>query len=447
MSALTPFWKETRATLVLALPIIFGQLLQNALSVIDTMMVGQVSVEAVAACSFASALFIVPLVFGFGVLGALSVFIARAAARHDREETVHLLRRGLVLSLGLSLLMVAAITALSHVLDWFHEPASVVALGQPFLLLLTYSIVPMYLFQTLKQFCEAQHRAWPPLLILIGGVLLNIALNWLFIYGHLGFPAMGLLGAGWATLLTRCAMFLLVAAYVAREFFPDALARQWLRQRLPNFTGYAELLRLGLPAGFQVILEVGAFTTAAIMMGWISEAALAAHQVAISVASTSFMVPLGLSMAVAIRVSHAMGKGLPTQARQAIHGSLLLTAGFMITTAIVLFIFARPLAALFIVDPSVVGLAAQVLIIAGLFQIFDGIQVVSFGALRGLHDVKIPTLFNLFGYWALGLPISYLIAFHFHGGATGIWWGLLAGLAFVAVCLVTRLEILLRRQK
>lgn len=439
------FWKETRSTLFLAMPIILGQVLQNSLGVIDTLMVGRVSVAAVAACSFATALFTVPLVFGFGVLAALSVFVARAAAQHNLVETAHLLRRGLVLSMGLAIAMVLGITFVSRGLVFFHEPAAVIAQGRPFLLLLTYSIVPMYLFQTLKQFCEAQHAAWPSLLILIIGVLVNVALNWIFIFGHWGAPPMGLLGAGWATLLTRTLIFGVLAGFVTARFFQTSIMRNAFGDSVFKFHGYRELLNLGLPVGAQVILEVGAFTMAAVMMGWISEAALAAHQVAISIASMSFMVPLGLSMALAIRVSHALGRGAWGRAAQAIRGTLLVTVSFMSGTALILFAFSHQLAAFFILDASVVMLAAHILIIAGLFQIFDGIQVVSIGALRGLHDVKVPTLINFFGYWGLALPLSYFLAFNEKWGALGVWSGLLAGLAFVACFLIIRLELALRK--
>ena len=439
------FWTETRSTLLLALPIIFGQLLQNSLSVIDTLMVGHVSVEAVAAASLATALFVVPLVFGFGVMGPFSVFVSGSNARGESLETIHHLRRELAVSVIIGVGLAILITVLSGYLNLLDQPTAVLAQARAFLLLLTWSIVPMYLFQTLKQYCEALHTAWPPMLILTGSVFLNIGLNWVFIFGHLGAPALGLIGAGWATLMTRTVTLIVLTAVVYRIHFRGSKKRHALLHGSFQWQGYKDLLGMGLPAGFQVILEVGAFTFAAIMMGWISEAALAAHQVAISVASTMFMVPLGLSMAVAIRVSHAIGSNDPQRARSCTRGALFVTLGFMSLTAIIICSLTHNLAAAFVHDSNVIVLAAQILFVAGLFQIFDGTQVVCTGALRGMHDVKLPTLLNFCGYWLIGLPVSYLLAFHLRLGAVGVWVGLLVGLAMASGLLLFRLKLILAK--
>lgn len=438
------FWVETGATCLLALPIICGQILQNSLSVIDTLMVGRVSVEAVAAGSLATALFVVPLVFGFGVMGPFSVFVSGAFARGEIAEAAHHLRRGLVLSFLLAIVLAVSITLLSGYLGLLDQPPGVLAQARSFLLLLSWSIVPMYLFQILKQYCEALHTAWPPMVILCFGVLINIGLNWVFIYGHWGAPPLGLLGAGWATLITRTIMLLVLAVVVARIHFREFDSRSAIRHGTFLWGGYQDLLKTGLPAGFQVTLEVGAFTFAAVMMGWISDHALAAHQIAISVASTTFMVPLGLSMAVAIRVSHAIGSGDMPRARLSVHGCLFTTVAFMSLSAIIICTFSHGLASLFIRDQDVVVLAAHLLFIAGLFQIFDGIQVTSTGSLRGLHDFVVPTLINFCGYWLLGLPVSYLLAFRFGYGARGIWLGLLIGMGLVSSLLLLRLGLKLK---
>ena len=413
------FWAETSATGLLALPIIFGQILQNSLSVIDTLMVGQVSVVAVAAGSLATALFVVPLVFGFGAMGPFSVFVSGAFARGELAETVHHLRRGLVLGFLLAIILAISITMMSDYLIDLDQPPDVLVQARSFLLLLSWSIVPMYLFQILKQYCEALHTAWSPMVILCFGVLINIGLNWVFIYGHCGAAPMGLLGAGWATLITRTLMLLVLAVAVVRIHFRNAESRDAFHHGSFQWAGYRDLLRTGVPAGFQVTLEVGAFTFAAVMMGWISDHALAAHQIAISVASTTFMVPLGLSIAVAIRIGHAVGSGDMPRARLSVQSCLSMTLVFMGLSAIMMFLFAHELASLFIRDQAVVLLAAQLLFIAGLFQIFDGLQVACVGSLRGLHDIVVPTLINFCGYWLLGLPVSYFLAFRLGYGARG----------------------------
>lgn len=439
------FWAETGATFFLALPIIFGQILQHSLSVIDTLMVGRVSVEAVAAGSLATALFVVLVVFGFGVLAPFSVFVTGSFAREDLREAAHHLQRGLVLGFLLAVVLAVLITWSSGYLYLLDQPPGVLSQARSFLLLLSWSIVPMYLFQVLKQYCEAFHMAWPPMVILCFGVLINIALNWIFIYGHCGALPLGLLGAGWATFITRTIMLLALGVVVARTHFPTADSRHALRHGSFHWPGYWDLLRTGVPAGFQISLEVGAFTFAAVMMGWISDHALAAHQIAISIAAMTYMVPLGLSLAVTIRVGHAVGSGDMPRARLSVQSCLAMTVAFMSLSAIVIFTFAHGLAALFIRDQAVVALAAQLLFIAGLFQIFDGIQVACVGSLRGLHDILVPTLINFGGYWMVGLPVSYLLAFHFQYGARGIWWGLLIGMFFVASLLLLRLALKLKR--
>jgi MATE family multidrug resistance protein len=434
------FWIETRATGLLALPIIFGQVLQNSLSVIDTLMVGHFSVDAVAAASLATALFVAPLIFGFGLMNPFSVLVSAANARGETVETVHHLRRGLTVSIILGLSMALLIILLTGFLPLLHQPPAVVHQAKLFLLLLTCSLVPMYLFQTLKQYCEALHTAWLPMAILAGGVCLNIVLNWIFIFGHLGVPALGLMGAGCSTLISRTVMLAILGYVIARVHFRSPALRHALFHGSFRWQGYGDFLAMGLPAGFQVILEVGAFSFAAIMMGWISEAALAAQQVTISIAGTLFMIPLGLSLAVAIRVSHAMGSHDLRRARSCVRGSLLMTLAFMSLTAFIVCTCAHTLVTFFIQDPKVIFLAAKILFIAGLFQIFDGTQIVCVGALRGLHDIRFPTLLNFCGYWLIALPVSYFLAFDLQLGAVGIWFGLLVGLGIVSVVLLLRLK-------
>jgi MATE family multidrug resistance protein len=361
------------------------------------------------------------------------------------REAIHHLRRGLLLSLVLAVGLALSITALSGYLNLLDQPPGVLIQARAFLLLLTWSIVPMYLFQMLKQYCEALHTAWPPMVILTFGMFINIALNWVFIYGHLGAPALGLVGAGWATLITRTIMMLALAVAVARIHFRTPELRQALFHGSFRWQGYKDLLRTGVPAGFQITLEVGTFTVAAVMMGWISDQALAAHQIAISIAATLYMVSLGLSMAVAIRVGHAVGADDMPRARLAARSSVLMTTIFMSLCAILFLTCAHGLTSLFIRDQAVVLLATRLLFIAALFQIFDGLQVTCVGALRGLHDIAVPTVINFCGYWIVGLSTAYFLGFHWHQGATGIWWGLLIGMGLVASLLLLRLWLKLKQ--
>jgi len=321
----------------------------------------------------------------------------------------------------------------------------VLAQARAFLLFLVWSLVPMYVFQMLKQYCEAMNTAWLPMVILAGGMLLNASLNLIFIFGHLGSPAFGLVGAGIATLITRIVIVLVLGVIMSRLHFRAPAVRRALFHGSFAWPGYQEMLGLGLPSGLQVVLEVGAFTVMALMMGWISEVALAAQQVVVSVISTGFMVPLGISMAVAIRVSHAIGSKDLARARASVWSSLLLTVSFMGLVAVFVCTFSHGLASLFVKDPKVIALAAEILLVAGFFQVFDGTHIVCVGALRGFYDVRFPTTVDFFGYWFLALPVSYLLAFHFHLGAVGVWLGSFAGVATIAVILCLRLRSVLGR--
>ncbi len=443
--AKSSIWRELVPTLRLAVPIIASQLLQNALSVLDIVMVGRVSVDAVAACAFACNIFVLPLLFGFGFLGAIPVLVANAHGRGSHAETRAVLVRGTFFSLGLAILATLAVIVISANLGLFRQPAIVTEQARPFLILLGWSILPVFIGQSIKQYCEALHAAWPPMLILCLGLPVNAALNYVFIYGHFGWPALGLVGAGWATLITRTFMLILLALYVWLFLWKTSAASEEQTSAASSENIYAEMLRIGLPAGLQVLLEVGFFTAASIMMGWISDRALAAHQIAISVASTTFMVPLGLAIAISIRVSHSYGQGHLHQTRSIARAGLIFSVIFMAAASLLICLFPAQIAKFFVRDAEVVHIATQILLIAGAFQICDGLQTVSMGGLRGIKDVTIPTVLILCGYWLLCLPLSYYLAFTLGYGAIGVWLGILAGLILISAALLWRLETMMRR--
>jgi multidrug resistance protein, MATE family len=293
--------------------------------------------------------------------------------------------------------------------------------------------------QTLKQFSEALNHPWIPTLILLGGVALNVLLNWILIYGNWGAPALGLEGAGWATLMARSAMAAGVAIYVLRSpalrmFRP---VRWWV-----SFQGerFRRLLDLGWPVATQHLLEVSAFAFAAVMMGWISAEAMAAHQIAITCAATTFMFPLGLGMAVCIRVGQAWGAEQYARMRRIGFLGLGLSVGIMGVFGLFFVLGGEFLAGLFIESSDVVRLAAQLLLIAAIFQIADGLQVVAISALRGLSDVRVPALVAVLAYWVLAVPFGAALAFGWKQGAVGIWIGLATGLGVAAFSLVWRFQ-------
>ena len=432
---LPAIFSENRKTLALAAPIIAGQVGQMLMGWADTLMVGRVGVTALAACAFANTVLAVALVFGFGIMSSVSVRASQAFG--GGRGTGEVYRASLALGTILGLVLCGVILALLPVLPWFGQPPEVNASVGGFLVLTALSVIPVMIFTGAKSFSEALSRPWPAFWIVMAGVALNVALNVVFIFGHLGFPALGLTGAGLATLIARVGTVIALIAFMNRSpYFRPHLARLDGARSLGLELG--SLLRIGLPAGGQYLAEVGAFATASLMMGWISIGALAAHQIAITCAATTFMVPLGLGMAVSVRVGQAVGARDFRRIRPIAFGGLGLALAVMTCTALGFILCARPLAGLFVVDGEVLALAASLLLIAGLFQIVDGTQIVAMNALRGLADVSVPMGIAVFSYWCVALPLSYVFAFHAGLGPVGIWIGLALGLLVAGTALTWR---------
>ncbi len=432
---LPAIFHENRKTLALAAPIIAGQVGQMLMGWADTLMVGRVGVTALAACAFANTVLAVALVFGFGVMSAVTVRASQAFGAGRGTGEVY--RAGLVLGGVLGAALCGLMFALLPVLHWLGQPPEVNAAVVGFLILTAISVVPVMLFTAAKDFSEALARPWPPFWIVLGGVALNVALNFVFIFGLLGAPALGLTGAGLATLIARVASLLVLLFWLHRAaYFRRHLA---CVDRVGDLgREMRALLRLGLPAGGQYLAEVSAFASASLMMGWIGVNALAAHQIAITCAATTFMVPLGLGMAVTVRVGHAVGARNFARVRPIAFGGLGLALAVMICTAFGFVLFSRVIAGLFVVDPAVLSLAASLLVIAGVFQVVDGTQIVAMNALRGLGDVHVPMGIAVFSYWMMALPLAYLLTFHANFGPPGIWMGLALGLLIASVALTWR---------
>jgi MATE family multidrug resistance protein len=429
---------ESRSTLKLALPLMIGQLSQMLLGVADTIMVGRLGVTEMAALTFANTLFHVPFVFGIGLLTSVSVFTSNASGAGDAPGARGSCRHGLYLSLALGLLMFALAWWTSENLGVFGQPPEVVARSQTFFRILMASCIPALASIALKNHADALNRPWPPFWIFLGGVALNVLLNWIMIFGKFGCPALGLEGAAWATLISRTAI--LIAIFIWLHLAPglrDWIPHRWLRK--PDPTDLKRLLHIGLPASLQMLCEVAAFSSAGLLMGHFGPTALAAHQIAITCAATSFMIPLGLSMALTVRIGEAHGAGEIHRLRPILISGWILSAGFALAAASFFLLLGKPLAAFFIDAPHVITLTATLLIIVGIFQIFDSIQVASAAMLRGLHDARIPAIMGFVAYWLVGLPVAYLLAFHTPLAAAGVWWGLAAGLTVACITLGPRL--------
>lgn len=432
------FWRrEARPTLTLALPIVAGMVSQMVLGIADAMMVGRVGVVPLAAASFVNAIAHLSLVFGLGLLSAIAVRTSQAHGARRPDEAGEVLRHGLVLSVITGILAALVVVALYPWLGHFGQKAEVAAAAGPYLLLFGASLFPALVAHGCKQFSEALKHPWLPNCVMLGGVALNIWLNWIFIYGNWGAPALGLAGAGWATLIARSLMAVVLLIHVlgARVLQPFHPVRWWTKLSPQQFRS---LLRIGWPVGVQHFFEVGAFALAALMMGWISADAIAAHQIAISCAALTFMSALGIGAAAGIRVGHAYGAGQFARLRRIGFGGVGIAALTMGGCGLVFALAGRPIAAAFIAAPEVVALTGQLLVVAAIFQVADGIQVSSIAALRGLADVRVPALIAVVAYWLVALPVGALLAFRAGFGPTGIWIGLATGLGVAAVCLAWR---------
>ncbi|MGJ8634454.1 MAG: MATE family efflux transporter [Luteolibacter sp.] len=429
---------ESRLTLKLAFPLVIGQLSQMLLGVADTMMIGRLGVTEMAVLTFANSLFYVPFVFGIGVLTSVSVFTSGARGAKDEAAGRASCRHGMYVGTLLGLLLFGLMCVVSWNLGRFGQPEDVVDKTGPYFRIIMGSIVPALMAMVLKNHADALDRPWPPFWIFLWGVILNVFLNWVMIYGNLGCPMMGLEGAAWATFISRTAilagMFLwLYRAAGMREWVPY----HWFRT--PVFSEIRKFLAIGIPASIQMISEVSAFSGAGLMMGRFGEKAMAAHQVALMCAATAFMVPLGLAMALSVRIGSVSGAGEVKRLRAIVVSGWWLGAAWALTGAVFFLVFGKWVSSLYIDEAPVVELAAAILVVVGVFQLFDSLQVGSSSMLRGLHDTRVPAMIGFFAYWVVGLPVAYVLSVKVGMGAIGVWWGLAVGLGVASLLLVPRL--------
>lgn len=438
---------ETRATLRLAVPMITGQVAQMAMQFCDALMVGRfLGVVPLAASALAVSIQSPAFVASIGLLSAVGVRAAQALGAGRRDTAGEVLRHGMILAFSAGVLLALAIWAAEPLYYHLGQDPEVVRQALPFLRFFAWSIVPSLLWQTLKQYSEAHNLARPPMWTALAGVALNLALNYSLMFGKFGFPALGLPGSGLATLLARCFTFLMLAlwAWNSPQLRDEIRAIHWFRR--PRWEHFSALFALGIPGSLQLLMEVMAFAGAAFLMGSLGAPALAAHQIAITYAASTFMVPLGFAFATSLRVGQAFGAGERDRLRVIAFGGLAMAASVMTVGAVVFSLAGPWLAGWFTLDPAVVTIAASLLVVAGVFQIVDGIQVVGMAILRGLSDVRVPTLIAFCSYWVLALPLCYFLGFYTSLGPVGIWWGLAAGLGCAAGLLAWRVARKTRRR-
>jgi multidrug resistance protein, MATE family len=429
---------ELSRTLKLAWPIVIGQLSHIALGVIDSVMVGDLGADQLAAVSVSVGLFSILMVFGIGVSFAISPLTAIANGEGDHYKAEAILKNSFYMALALGSALALLMILLAPVLHLLNQPEAVTELSIPYLRILGLSMLPVMIYQAFRQFSEGLEIMYPALVIGLLMIPINAFGNWLLIFGNWGFPAMGLEGAGWATTITRFLAAAAMMTYVLynkrfKVYEPMKLGLNTLQK-----TVMTRILKLGIPGGVQYIFETSAFAFAAIMIGWLGSKPLAAHQIAINLASISFMVAIGLSSASAIRIGHAQGKNDFVLARKIGKDSFWLSGGFMGLCGLVFILGRFYFPSLYISDPEVINLAAQLLLIAAAFQIVDGIQAVGVGLLRGMEDVKRPTLYVMIAYWVIALPLGGLLAFQLNFGVMGVWVALALGLMASAIMLSYR---------
>ncbi|WP_414663482.1 MATE family efflux transporter [Horticoccus sp. 23ND18S-11] len=441
--ALSVYLREIRPTLTLAAPIVVGQVSQMLMGVLDSAMIGHAGTVPLAASAFGSTIFNIFYVFGIGLMVPVSIFVSRARGARQPAEAAQYLRHGMMAALVFGAVETLAMAALSTQLHRFDQPPEVLAIVTPFYLLFAASLIPVLVYLVLRQFAEAMGHPWAPMVIILASVGLNAALNWVFIYGNLGVPALGLTGAGIATLVSRIAGAAGIFFWLRRDSrLREAWPIQW--RGAYAFERLREMMRIGLPAAGMLLFETTAFAFSGIMIGWLGAAPLAAHQIGLSCASMAFMFPLGLSMAVGIRVSHVVGSGERERLRPIGFGTLGLGLAVMVGFALLFGLGGKTLAGWFVHDQAVVVLAAQLLLVGAIFQLADGVQVIAAHLLRGISDVKIPTMITFVAYWGVALPLGYALGIRGPYGAPGVWTGIATGLAFAAVFLTVRFARLTR---
>lgn len=429
-------WKTIRGevgnTLKLGLPLIAAQLMQMSMNVADTIMAGNFNAQALAAVAIGNSLWVPLLVFVLGVLLAVNPIVAQLYGAGRKEKIGENLWQGLWLSLFLALPGFFILRNLSFLLDFFNIKEEIIPITQGYLEAISWCIPAQFGYFALRYFNEGIHIAKPSMYFALIGSVLNIFGNYVFMYGHLGFPVMGAVGTGWATTAVWLILFICMSTFTFRR----RTRREFKIMegfRLPNWSLQKELSKVGIPNGFSFGIEVTMFAVAALIIGSMSVNAVAAHQITINVAALAFMIPLGLSFAITARVGFAIGKGELDEARFIGSIGIFLSGFIMCITASLMLTLPDFIIGLYTKEVEVTRIAVNLLFFAAIFQISDGLQVSGLAALRGLKDTKIPMFVNITAYWVVGLTSGYLLGMNYRLGPQGLWIGLILGLTVAAV--------------
>jgi MATE family multidrug resistance protein len=427
--------RELRPMLALAAPVVMAELGWVTMGIVDTVMVGPLGRDAIGAVGLASMLFIAFAVFAMGLMLGLDPLVAQAFGARRLGECHRWLVDGVWLSLLVAPPVIGALLAVAASLPSWGLPQGVLRLTRPYLVILTWSIPPLLLYAAFRRYLQAIGVVRPVMAVLIVANVVNAIANWILIHGHFGAPALGVPGSAYATLASRVFMAGWLLLVIARRESHSSPRLGDTSMRL-DLARQRRLFVLGFPAAGQAVLEVGVFAAATALAGRVSAEALAAHQIALNMVAFTFMVPYGLASAAAVRVGHAVGRADARGVTAAGWTAIAIGVGFMGAAAVVFLAMPRLLIRAFTNDAVVVETGTALLFVAAVFQLFDGVQGVTTGVLRGIGDTRTPMLWNLVGHWFLGLPLGFALCFSASLGIVGLWWGLSTGLVVCGIALL-----------
>lgn len=420
--------------IALAVPLVAGLASSTLIGLTDTYFIGFLGSTELAAASLTGSFNLIVGAALYGFVGPVGVLVGQAWGAGENQRIPQILRHGMVLALVVGVVGFALMSALLNVLPLMEQPPEVIAIIPPYWLMVALALIPFTLSLIFKQLYDSIDRPWTGLGLILTGVLFNVPLTWALVTGQAGFPALGMVGAGLATLLSQIFSAIVMMGYYL--FAPSM--KPYRGQALWRVSSFHEQIRDGIPMAIQYLSEGGAVALAGILIGWLGEVALAANQIVFSVASLLYMLPLGMSTAVSIRIAQAVGGDEYGRVRAIGFTANSVVVLWMMLFTLTLVVAGGHIARAFISDETVIGVATWMFITVGFMQVFDGIQSVSLGALRGMLDVTYPTLVSLVAYWMVALPLSYVFGFVLEWGAAGVWAGFGFGLAVAASLLIVR---------
>jgi len=432
-------------TLVLAGPLVIGQLTSFGMNFVDTVMAGRIGTIDLGAIAIGSSVWSAGFLFVLGVLMAVSATVSQLDGAGRDRQVGEFVRQALWLSVGLGALLFFAMRSTGGLMRWIDVDAAVAAVALDYLDALSWGAPALSLMMALRFFCEGTGYTRPTMYIGVLGIACNIPLNYVLMFGNFGFPALGAVGAGWATALVFWLQLIALALWIAWRPRFDSYAL-FARFSRPSWLEIGALLKLGLPIGIMVFLEGGMFVGSALLIGSLGALEVAAHQVAMNYAGLMFMVPVGLAGAITVRVGNAKGRNDPEGARRAGLVGIGIAATFALASAAFMLAVPEWIVALYTSEPDVAGLAVSLLLFAAIFQFADGVQAAAAGALRGLKDTRMPMIYSIIAYWLVGISLGYLLTFRLGYGINGMWIGIITGLCVAAVLLGSRFLRITRRQ-